>query len=60
MRVLSNFELQRLSRTELMVVMRQIACKLTALPEGSAELRAAHLNLHNLRKALLRPEFRPH
>src|SRR5664279_5156734 len=47
MRVLSNFELQRLSRNELMVIMRKIASELTALPEGSVELRNAHHNLHN-------------
>jgi hypothetical protein len=57
--VLSNFELQRLSRTELMVIMRRIASELSALPEGSAELRNAHHNLHNIRRALARPDFRP-
>jgi hypothetical protein len=59
MRVLSHFELQRLSRNELMVIMRKIASELTALPEGSAELRNAHHNLHNIRKAIARPDFRP-
>ena len=59
MRVLSNFELQRLSRNELMVIQRRILGELTTLPEGSAELRNAHLNLHNIRRALTRPDFRP-
>jgi hypothetical protein len=59
MRVLSNFELQRLSRSELMVIQRQILSELTSLPEGSPELRAAHFNLHNIRRALVRPDFRP-
>jgi hypothetical protein len=36
MRVLSHFELQRLSRNELMVIMRKIASEFTALPEGCA------------------------
>jgi hypothetical protein len=59
MRVLSHFELQRLSRNELMVILRKIASELTALPEGSAELRNAHTNLTNIRAALARPDFRP-
>jgi hypothetical protein len=59
MRVLSHFELQRLSRNELMVILRKIASELTALPEGSAELRNAHANLTNIRAALARPDFRP-
>lgn len=59
MRVLSNFELQRLSRNELMVIQRRILSELTALPEGSAELRNAHFNLSNIRKALARPDFQP-
>jgi hypothetical protein len=59
MRVLSNFELQRLSRNELMVIMRKIASELTALPAGSVEVRNAHYNLHNIRKAIARPDFRP-
>jgi hypothetical protein len=29
------------------------------LPENSPELRAAHFNLHNIRIALARPDFRP-
>jgi hypothetical protein len=59
MRVLSNFELQRLSRSELMVIQRRILSDLTSLADGSAELRNAHYNLHNIRKALARPDFRP-
>jgi hypothetical protein len=59
MRVLSHFELQRLSRNELMVIQRQILSELTALPEGSPELRNAHHNLHNIRKEIARPDFRP-
>jgi hypothetical protein len=59
MRVLSLFELRRLSRGELMVIQRKLASELTALPEGSIELRNAHTNLLNIRRALARPDFRP-
>ena len=59
MRVLSNFELQRLSRNELLVIQRMIASELPLLAENSPELRAAHSNLSNIRKALTRPEFKP-
>jgi hypothetical protein len=59
MRVLSHFELQRLSRNELMVIQQRILSELTSLPEGSVELRNAHHNLHNIRKAIARPDFRP-
>lgn len=59
MRVFSNSELQRLSRNELLVIQRMIASELPRLAENSAELRAAHLNLRNIRNALARPDFRP-
>ena len=45
MRVLSNFELQRLSRSELLVIQRMIASELPLLAENSAELRAAHFGI---------------
>jgi hypothetical protein len=35
------------------------AAELPNLPEGSAELRSAHTNLLNIRRALARPDFRP-
>jgi hypothetical protein len=54
MRVLSQTELNRLSRTELMVLLRRIAGELLGLPAGSAELQIAHANLQNIRKALAR------
>jgi hypothetical protein len=61
MRVLSLNELKRLSRFELMAMMRTIAAELPGLKEGSIELRAAHANLANIRAALARlaPGFRP-
>lgn len=59
MRVISQSELLRLSRIELHALLRRIAAKLPALPEGSHELRIAHLNLHNIRLALARLELQP-
>jgi hypothetical protein len=47
------------TRAELTVMLRRIAGELPILPEGSAELRAAHTNLQNIRRTLARPEFRP-
>jgi hypothetical protein len=55
MRVISQSELLRATRTELFALLRSIATELPALPEGSHELRIAHLNLHNIRVALARP-----
>lgn len=59
MRVISQSELLRATRTELYALLRCIAAELPGLPEGSHELRIAHLNLRNIRQALARPEFRP-
>lgn len=59
MRVISQSELLRATRGELHAMLRRIAADLPASPEGSHELRIAHVNLHNIRAALARPEFRP-
>jgi hypothetical protein len=59
MRVISQSELLRATKFELQVMLREIAASLPALPEGSHELRIAHYNLHNIRIALARPDFRP-
>ena len=59
MRLISQSELLRASKVELHALLRRIAAELPALPEDSHDLRIAHLNLHNLRVALARPEFRP-
>lgn len=48
-----------MSRAELAVLLRAIACELPRLREGSQELRDAHANLQNIRRALARPDFRP-
>lgn len=59
MRVLSQAEIARCTRGELQALLRVIASELPGLPENSPELRVAHFNLHNIRRALARPEFRP-
>ncbi len=59
MRVISQSELLRLTRVELYALLRRIAAELPDLPEGSHELRIAHVNLHNIRSVLARPDFRP-
>jgi hypothetical protein len=59
MRVLTQGELMRATRTELSALLRRIASELPNLPEGSPELRAANANLQNIRRALARPDFRP-
>ena len=57
--VISQSELLRLTRPELLTLLRKIACELPYLPEGSVELRNAHANLLNIRRALARPDFWP-
>ena len=59
MRVLSHSELLRLTRAELAILLRRIAAGLPHLAEGSIDLRNAHTNLQNIRRAMARPEFRP-
>jgi hypothetical protein len=59
MRVLTEGELMRATRIELMALLRRISNELPSLCEGSIELRNAHVNLQNIRRALTRPEFRP-
>lgn len=55
MRVLTQTELMRLTRRELLVLQHRIASELSMLPIGSAELRNAHANLANIRRALTMP-----
>jgi hypothetical protein len=52
MRVLTPYELAMMTRTELDAMFRRIAAELALLPEGSAELRAAHANLQAIRLRL--------
>ncbi len=55
MRVLTPGELSRMTRPELMALLRRIATDLPAMREDSHELRDAHANLVNIRRALARP-----
>jgi hypothetical protein len=47
MRVLSQSELARLTKGELLVLLRAIASELPHIAENSRELRVAHFNLQN-------------
>lgn len=53
MRVLTPYELSMMTRPELDAMLRRIASDLPHLPEGSADLRAAHANLQAIRRALM-------
>ena len=55
MRVLTQTELARMTRIELMSLLRRISAALPDLAEGSAELRESHVNLVNIRRVLVRP-----
>lgn len=59
MRVLSQTELSRMSRAELAILLRAVTSALPRLREGSQELRNAHTNLQNIRRAFASPGFRP-
>lgn len=56
MRVLTQYKLSRMTRTELNAMLRSIAEQLPRLPAESAELRTAHTNLQNIRWALTLPQ----
>ena len=59
MRVLTIYELMRLSKIELCDLLARITNLLLDLPEGSAEREAAHINLRNIRIMLARRDFTP-
>lgn len=60
MRVLTQGEIARMTRPELMTTLKRIAERLPDLKEGSPELKAAHINLQNIRRALApKPGFGP-
>lgn len=56
MRVLTEGELMRATRIELMALLSRISGELPSLREGSTELRNAHVNLQNIRRVLARPQ----
>jgi hypothetical protein len=51
MRMLSQGELSRRTKTEFAALLRQIAAELPHLAEGSTELRNAHVNLQGAGEA---------
>jgi hypothetical protein len=55
MRVLTPYELATMTRPELEATLRRIAQELPTLPEGSSDLRAAHVNQQAIRRALAAP-----
>jgi hypothetical protein len=59
MRVLTIFELMRLTKIELCNLLAKITNMLPDFPEGSAERDAAYINLRNIRTVLARRDFSP-
>jgi hypothetical protein len=55
MRVLTPYELATMTRPELEATLHRLAQELPLLAEGSAALRAAHVNLNAIRRALSGP-----
>lgn len=55
MRVLTPYELATMTKPELEATLQRIAQELPLLPEGSAALRAAHVNLNAIRRSLSSP-----
>ena len=55
MRVLTQYELARMTRRELEAMLRSIACELAGMPQGSTDLGIGHVNLQNIRRALMQP-----
>jgi len=59
MRVLSIYELMRLTRIELTNLLVQITNALPDLPEGSDQHQIALINLRNIRSVLARHDLTP-
>jgi hypothetical protein len=59
MRVLSIFELMRLTRIELTDLLVRITNALPDMPEGSANRQNALINLRNIRTVLARHDLTP-
>jgi hypothetical protein len=59
MRVMSQLELARCTKSELYALLNAIIGELPRLAEGSWELRAAQANLQLIRRLIARLEFRP-
>jgi hypothetical protein len=59
MRVLSIFELMRLTRSELTDLLVRITNALPGMPEGSVNRQIALINLRNIRSVLARHDLTP-
>jgi hypothetical protein len=59
MRVLTIYELMRLTRIELTNLLFQITNALPDLPEGSDQYQIALINLRNIRWVLARHDLTP-
>jgi len=59
MRLLTSYEITKMTKPELHTLLRSIAATLPALAYGSEELRVAHANLEVLRRALAPRPPRP-
>jgi hypothetical protein len=59
MQILTTYELKRLTRIELLGLLRQIATILPELREGSRERQIALTNLQRIRYILWRPYLAP-
>jgi len=60
MRILSQYEIARMTQAELNAMLHHISVQLPHLAQGSHALQCAHCNLHNIRRALApKPGFGP-
>lgn len=59
MQLLTSYELKRLTRIELLTLLRQIATILPELREGSRARQVALTNLQRIRYILWRPYLAP-
>jgi hypothetical protein len=59
MKVLSLIQLLRMTRTELLTLLTEIAASRADLPDGSPERHHAEANVHKIRWALARGDFSP-
>lgn len=55
MKLLTLYELKRLTRNQLLALLREIANTLPELPEGSRERQIALTNLQSIRRLLWQP-----
>ena len=60
MRVLTKSELLRMTRLELLALLRQAASEMVAAPEYSPERENALANIRNIRLTLMRRALAPH